>query len=184
MTVKEVLGQAATLSGREDVVRGIAQGEQSSTDTGLAINAMLRLLRVVVAELSASFIPLVTEETLHVSERVKYKDLTKSVVEILKIYDADGYEIPFDVGYDHVKIARPCAKILYKYRPENYELEDLVGYSEKDISSAILAYGLAAEFALTEGDFDRACTMHDRYVEGVHAICKPKNRVVKERAWQ
>jgi hypothetical protein len=88
------------------------------------------------------------------------------------------------VGYDHVKISRHCDSVEYRYRHTNYGLEDTIDYTEKDVSSTILAYGLAAEFALAEGDFDRACTMHDRYVEGVHAICKPKNRNTKARAWQ
>lgn len=184
MTVKEILNQAATLSGREDVIFGIEENSLATDDTLSAINVMVRLLNMVISELSASFIPLITIEEINASEKVYYKDLSKNAIEILGVYDCQGYDIAFEVFYDHVKISKPCNKIKYKYRHTNYGIDDEIDYTEKDISPAILAYGLAAEFALSEGDFDRACTMHDRYVEGVHAICKPKNHRTKAREWR
>lgn len=184
MTVKEILEQAGTLTGREDVVNCLAQNLTATDDTKTAISVMVRLLNMVIAELSTSFIPLITIEKINASEKISYKDLNKTPLEILNVYDSAGAEVPFKVYYDHVKTSRPCSSIEYKYRHTNYGLEDIIDYTEKDISSTILAYGLSAEFALAEGDFDRACTMHDRYVEGVHAICKPKNRNTKARAWQ
>ena len=184
MTVKEIMQQACTLSGREDMVDYLALNGSATEDTILAVNVMVRLLNMVVSELSASFIPLITEEYISATDKVTYADLSKNAIEIIKVYDQQGLEIPFSVHYDHVKISRPCSSIKYKYTHTTYGLEDTLDYTEKDIPSAVLAYGLSAEFALSEGDFDRACSLHDRYVEGVHAICKPKNRKTKERAWQ
>ena len=184
MTVKEIIAQAGTLSGREDVVIGVSTNNSVTEDTLSAINTMVRLLNMVISELTASFIPLITVETVYAKDKIKYSDLSKNALEILGAYDSADNEVYFKPYYDHVKIGSPVSKIKYKYRPSNYGLEDTLDYTEKDISPSILAYGLSAEFALSEGDFDRACTLHDRYVEGVHAICKPKNRIAKAREWQ
>ncbi|MBQ8426576.1 MAG: hypothetical protein IJX16_02315 [Clostridia bacterium] len=184
MTVKEILQQAATLSGRDDVVKYLNSSGSATEDTILAVNVMVRLINMVVSELSASFIPLIVEEKINATEKIKYTSLSKNAIEIIKVYDQAGKEIPFSVYYDHVKISSPCSSIKYKYAHSTYGLEDTLDYTEKDIPSAVLAYGLSAEFALSEGDFDRACSLHDRYVEGVHAICKPKNHKTKARVWQ
>ena len=184
MTVKEILLQSATLSGREDVVESISKNIEPSGDTLTAINVMVRLLNMVISELSASFIPLIAVDKIHAKEKIDFKYLSKNVIEVLNVYDDVGQEIPFTVFYDHVKLARPCASIKYKYVNSTYDLTDTLDYTEKDIPSSVLAYGLSAEFALSEGDFDRACSLHDRYVEGVHSICKPKNYKTKAREWR
>ena len=184
MTVIDIIKQASTLSGREDVVKYLTYDQPSSEDTLLAVDVMVRLINMVVSELSASFLPLITEQTINATEIIRYSDLEKNAIEILNVYDINGDEVPFTVYYDSVKISRPCNKIKYKYTHSTYTLNDSLDYTDKDISSAVLAYGLAAEFALSEGDFERACTMHERYVEGVSAIFKPKNKCVKAREWQ
>jgi hypothetical protein len=139
---------------------------------------------MVISELSASFIPMVTEE-IHITDgTLKISALRKKAIEILKTYDRNGNEVAFNVEYTQIKVLAPIEKVLYRFHPDTYALNDKIDYQEKDIPESVLAYGLAAEFALSEGDFDRACSLHDRYVEGVHAICKPKNSKIKQRSWQ
>ncbi len=184
MTVKDIIKQASTLSGREDVVNYLDSKSTASEDTLLAVDVMVRLINMVIAELSASFVPLITEEKINATEIVRYSDLKKNAIEILNVYDIKGEEIPFTVYYDSVKFSRPCSSVKYKFTHSTYGLNDKLDYAENDIPGAVLSYGLAAEFALSEGDFERACSMHERYVEGVYAICKPKNYKTKARIWQ
>lgn len=184
MTVKQILQQTATLSGREDVVEYLTSNIGATEDTLASVNVMVRLLNMVVSELSASFIPLITLEEIDESQKISYVDLSKRALEILNVYDKDGNELTFKVNYDCVQVQGVAKSIRYKYSPDSYGINDNVDYTEKEIPSAVLSYGLAAEFALSEGDFERACSMHDRYVEGVHALFKPKNYKTKERLWR
>ncbi len=185
MTVKEIIKKTATLSGREDVAKYLSKNGVTATEETLsAIDVMVRLLNMVISELSASFIPMVTLERVNGKTTLNFDELSKKIIEVLKVYDSNGKEIDFKLGYDHVKASSPIWSIEYKFHPDTYGLQDEIYYKEKDIPEAVIAYGLAAEFALSEGDFDRACSLHDRYVEGVHTICKPKNKKIKERDWQ
>lgn len=185
MTVKEIIKKSATLSGREDIADCLSKDDAVSTEeTFSAIDVMVRLLNMVISELSASFIPMITIESVSAKATLKLDSLDKKVIEILKAYDQNGNEVAFTTGYDHIKVSSPIAKIEYRFHPDTYALNDEIDYKERDIPEAVIAYGLAAEFALSEGDFDRACSLHDRYVEGVHAICKPKNSTIKARSWQ
>lgn len=185
MRASKIIQEAALLSGRGDIADYIEATDRTnfSKETSKACNQMVTLLNMMISELCTSFIPMIATEKIYATDKIEYDKLSKNAVEILKIYDAFGKEVDFKIDYDHVKISSPCAKVVYKFHPKTYALTDNIDYEEKDISGSVLAYGLAAEFALTEGDFDRACSFHDRYVEGVHAISKPKNSTVKQRSW-
>lgn len=183
MTVKDILKKSATLSGREDVVEYLSSNTVATEETNYAVNAMLRLLNMVISELCASFVPMVTIEEIDTTDTIKYENLKKTAIEIVRVFDQSGNEIPFKVYYDHAKTQSICTKVEYKFHPQTYAINDEIDYSEKDISETLLAIGLSAEFALSEGDFDRACSLHERYVEGVRAILRPKNTKIKARSW-
>ena len=46
-----------------------------------------------------------------------------------------------------------------------------------------LAYGVLAEFCLTEARFDEAVMWHERYVNAVNLLLKPKNTRIKGRTF-
>lgn len=183
MTVKEIIEATAVLSGREDVVKYLSTNTANSQETIDTVNTLLKLLNMVISELSSSFLPLTTVEVVNNKTVVKYSELTKNVIEILKVYDNNDKEISFKSYAEYLNTSTPCGKIEYRYHPKKYTITDQIDYTEKDISGKVLVYGLLAEFALSEGDFDGACNYHDLYVEGVHAVSKPKNSRIQQRSW-
>ena len=147
------------------------------------VSAMVLLLNMVISELCASLVPMITEEDVSATDKLYYSALSKKVLEITAVYDNNGNNIDFKIRPDHAEIAGTCKKVEYNYHPEEYLFDSEIDYQEKDVSSSVLAYGLASEYALAEGDFERACTFHDRYVKSIEATKKMRNFMVKQRSW-
>ncbi len=185
MKVNEIIKGTAILVGREDVFKYANNNfsGSASTDVNAVINVMISLLNMVVRELSASFVPMITTESVSADREIKIANLSKKAVKIMNVLDYDGNEVPFAVKYDTIKISKPCSKIVYSYCPNTYAKGDEIGYEETDVPSIVLAHGVGAEYCLVEGDFDRACSLHDVYVDGVRRITKLKNTAVKGRSW-
>ena len=74
--------------------------------------------------------------------------------------------------------------VEYQYSPTNYALEDEIGYTEKDISSRVIAYGVASEVCIIEGEFEQAVMHHKRYVDEIALLTMPKNAMIKQRSWK
>jgi hypothetical protein len=186
MTVKEVIKITATMIGREDVVDyldGVKDGDL--TETEKTVEIMVRLVNLVINELACSFIPMKTiEQTLNSGGKVYYRTLKYNPLEIKGVFNSAGEKVGFSVEHTFVKIDIPNALIEYSYFPPKYSLDDEIGYSEKDVSARVLAYGLSAEYAITQGCFKDAVMWHKRYADGVALLCEPKNSRIKERVWK
>ena len=186
MKIKDVIKTAATLLGRGDVVAYIDSGQaEQGAETFQTINAMTNLTNLVVSELSATYIPLKTTETMvATSGRIYYKDFSKTLTKVLGVYSGSS---AVNYGYHPEYIILPYSQsytVEYEYSPSNLGLDDDIGYLEKDVSTITLAYGLSAEFCITEGSFEQAVMWHKRYADGIEKVCFPKNRKIKERSWQ
>lgn len=184
MNVKQVIKKTAIYFGRNDIVSYIEDGNsQASQLTKETVDKMVLLLNTVVSELCATFVPIITTEEIKAEKELYYSKLSNKVIDIVGVYDHNGNKVDFEVSFDHAKIAAPCCKVEYKMMPNDYTIDSEMHYQEKDISSSALAYGLAAEFALTEGDYDLACVYRERYVNCVYATKKMYNCMVKQRRW-
>ena len=184
MTIKEIIKITATIIGREDVVSYLdGNTETLSEDTKKTVEIMERLSNLVINELACSFIPMKNLERVNSQGKVYYKNLSKNPLEILTVYDLDGNKLAFSVASTFVKTPTQVVDVEYSFFPPEYSLDDQVGYSEKEVPSRVLAYGLASEYAITQGCFKDAVMWHKRYVDSVAEICSPKNSFVKERKW-
>ena len=186
MTVKEIIKLTATLLSREDVKR-YANGEVFSpdSDTKKAVDILVELLNLVINELSLSYVPMVKSESINVAfGKVNYSSLKERALRIIDVLDANGQSLDFCQKAEHFETSDTAKIVKYSYIPNNYSFEEQIGYSEKDIPVRCLAYGLSAEFCLTEGEFDQAVLFHGRYIDALKEICLPKNGVCKKRSWR
>ena len=71
--------------------------------------------------------------------------------------------------------------VEYEYAPDKVGLDDEICYMEKDVPVRVIAYGVAAEYCITEGDFDQAVMWHKRYTDAISDICVPKNTRAAKR---
>ncbi len=185
MTVKEIIIKSATLIGREDIVNYLTDEQNSVPEQTIkAVDVMIRLLNLVINELACSFIPMVCCENLSSqNKKILYTQLTHSPLEILNAYDDNGNDVLITATYSFAKVGADNVELRYSYFPQSVGLEDSVGYTERDVPSRVLAYGLCAEFAVSQGCFKDAVCWHERYADSIAELCAPKNVKIKRRKW-
>ena len=214
MQLKEIIKNASLMLGKSDVVKyldgdfssdddyddgyyeedgGIYGEEEIDTagaDTLEAVNLMVNLSNLVINELACTFIPLVAEEQIVFSnQKAYYKNFKKKVVKILGVFDLSGRKLDFIDKTEYILVNSALAStqtlmVEYQYSPDNYALTDEIGYSEMQISARTIAYGVASEVCISEGDFDQAVMHHKRCVDEIALITMPKNATIKQRSWR
>ncbi len=184
MKIRDIVRNSALMLGRSDVVKYLDETNDASVETLETVNLLTSLCTLVIDELSATYIPLIKKETMSsLNDKYAYNQFNEKVVKIIAVYDTDGKKVDYTQDNFYVYVNKNKCVIEYQYAPKNYGLEDKIGYSEKDISVSALAYGVVAEYCITQGQFEQAVMHHKRYVDSIAEICMPKNKRIKARSW-
>lgn len=185
MKVKEVLKSASVMIGREDVAKYL---EDDSVEVGVntlpTVNVLVSLLNLVVGELAGTFIPMIKREKVKaVGGKIYYAALSERCVKVVGTYLLDGSQTDYDFTPEFMRVYADEILVEYEYIPPNYDLAGDIGYTEKEITASTLAYGLCAEYCISQGDFDQAVMWHERYVDSISCHRKLKNSSVRERSF-
>ena len=185
MKIKEIIESCAVYLGKQEIIDYFnGSYEYDTTEIEKNVNSMVKLCNLVISELSCGYIDLVkTEEIDSYNNKINLSTLSQTAVKILEVFDEKGNAIPFKVNSEFIQPIGEAKLIKYKYLAPNYELEDIIGYSEKEISLSTFAYGLCAEYCILECRFDQALMWRNRYVESINMLLKPKNTTLKGRTW-
>lgn len=183
MKIKDIITITATFLGRDNLTEYFLNPSSNEDKNLLSqIDTLTRLSNIVISELAGGYIPMVKEETIHTKNgKIYYKDLAENFLEPIHVLDLSDNVCAYKQTEEYIETCLDKCKITYKYLPSNYGLEDEIGYSENQISACVLAYGVCAEFCLTEKNFDESVMWHDRFVQSVAQKIKPKNSFVKAR---
>lgn len=183
MTVKEVIQTTAIMIGRNDIV-DYFNGKSSGTDTVENVSSLEGLVNLVINELSCTYIPLVKVETVIVTlGKVYFSDLSEKILHVRGVYSQHGKAVPYTETAKYLSVDMDKVDIEYEYTPKLLKLDDQIGYDEKDVPTRVLAYGVAAEFAISERRFDEAVTFHKRYVDALSEMFAPKNSIIRQRSF-
>ena len=167
---------------------GESTNSSTGTDTLETVNLMVNLANLVINELACTYIPLITQEQVFFSNgKAFYKNFNKKAVKILGVYTLSGNALDFADKTEYVMVSSKINETLiieYQYTPNNYALNDEIGYTEKDVSARVIAYGVASEICISEGNFDQAVMHHKRYVDEISLLTMPKNATIKQRSWR
>ncbi len=184
MKARDIVRSSALMLGRTDVVKYLDGQASAVADTLESVNLLTNLCSLVVDELSATYIPLVRKETVTFANgKHALNQFRDNVIKIIAVYDVDERKVDFSLDTYYVRANVTKCVVEYQYSPKNYDLDDEIGYSNKDISVTALAYGVTAEYCITQGQFEQAVMHHKRYVDAITEICLPKNRKIKARSW-
>ncbi len=185
MVVKEIIKKAATLIGREDVVEYLNDANANPSEkTVQTVDVMVRLLNILVIELAGSFVPMiVTERCTAINGKVYYDTLKYRPKEILKAFDLLGNDKLLGVEHTFARVGATNVDLEYSCFPPTVDINGKLNYKEKDITSSAIAYGLLAEYSISQGCFKDAVMWHDRYADSINEQCKPRNAVIKRRNW-
>ena len=182
MTVKDIINCVMVNLNREYLKEYQEKGASSSEQTKKSIDDLVALTNLVINELACSYIPLKKREKIDVKNgRLYYNTLAEKPIRIIKFTDVRGEEKYARQYFDYAEVDGSISFIEYEYLPSNYALDDQIGYTDLDISARALAYGVTAEFLLTEANFDQAVFWRKRYEDEVSLIVCPKNRKIKGR---
>ena len=185
MKLKDIIKLSAGLLGLSDVVTVLEEKAVSTAQITETIERLQNLCNVVTGELSSTYIPLErTDEVRVINKKISMTALQKRPTKIIKVTDAFLKELEFTHDHATIYVDSSIVKVTYKYVAENYKITDDVGYTEQNISKVVLAYGVCAEYCLTERRFDEAVMWHQRFVDGVKQRLTPKNVKTSARRWE
>lgn len=183
MTVKDIIKKTAVFLGRERVLAFLETGETTDTDVYACINTLTRCANIVINELACTYISMKKKETVQTDNgRLYFSALSETVLKIESVkYGTE--ETSYKICDEYIDTLFPTVTIEYSYIPSNYGIDDVTGYSERDIPSRVIAYGVAAEYCLTERAFDESVMWHKRYSDSISEALKPKNVKIKDRSF-
>lgn len=186
MTIKDIIKSAATFLNLTDVTEYLDSDTQSSAvaaATATAVDSLTRLSNLVISELAASYIPMTYAETVQTSNgKIVFADLTHNVTRILSVKNRFGHDAEFRLFPEYLKVFGGEYTVEYEYAPVNYGLNDSADF-KKSVTAALLGYGVAAEYCVTQGRFEEAILWRKRYTAGVERIAFPKSAKMKGRCW-
>ena len=184
MIIKDIVKNAALILGKNDVVSYLNGNTTVGHDTFETLGALTNLCYLVIDELACTYIPIIKKTAVtFVNGKYEINHLNGKVVRIIAVYDLEGQKVDFSAVENLVCANVKQGAIEYEYLPQCSSIDDEVGYSENDISTAVLAHGVAAEYCITQNLFEQAVMYHKRYVDAIAEICAPKNKKIKARSW-
>ena len=184
MTIKDIIKTAAVLMNLTDVVEYLGDNAAAPASATLArADALTRLANLTVSELAATYAPMVCAEEVETADgKIVFANLSHNITKILSVKNQFGQDAEFKIYPEYLKVFGGRFTVEYEYAPANYGLNDSVGFNGK-ITAALLGYGVAAEYCITEGRFEEAVLWRKRYTEGVERAVLPKSAVAKGRCW-
>ena len=185
MKLKDIVKYAAVYLGLEKVVSYIESGAYSSDSNALySTDTLTRCANLVINELACTYFPMrKTEQVACEDFKAYYSSFTETPLEIKGVKGLNGENADYSVFPDYLKTYESEITVEYEYLPPNYDLNDSIGYAEKDIPARVIAYGVAAEYSLTVKSFDESVLWRDRYEKALATMIAPKNANIKGRVF-
>lgn len=183
MIIKDVIKTVAVFLNLTNVTAYLDDNGTPSATTLSTVDLLTRLSNLAISELASSYVPMTCSETVNSHDgKIVFANLTHNATRILSVKNEFGYDAEFKLYPEYVKVFGGTYTVEYEYAPSNYSLNDTVGFNDK-ITAALLGYGVAAEYCVTQGMFEEAVLWRTRYTEGVERVVLPKGRTIKGRCW-
>ena len=182
MKISEIIKTAATYLSREDVCEYLTNQEiEASRQTLETVDLLTRLTNLVISELSEGDVRMVEKVQLNGKTKITFAELDNKILDVVGVYDESGNQLEYSLSTYQLNSRNGIYTFVYSYLPANYGLFDTIGEFEKNVTTGILAYGVSAEFCLTEGRFEEAVMWNKRYVDSINKLYTPKNANIRGR---
>ncbi|MDE6757673.1 MAG: hypothetical protein K2O95_07880 [Clostridia bacterium] len=182
MLLKEVIMTALTYLGDDEIAIDANIVKHPKLDT------LLRCANIVIKEIATDYLPLTATEQAEVKDgRISYDALSRRVLEVLTVKDADT-----DVrsAFRHTPSALELvnrdmkrANVKYNYLPTDVNLDEECPLSPL-VSAKTAAMGVCSEFCLIEGMYEQSIVFSERYKEDLRCAVRKKGEIkIKPRRW-
>lgn len=190
MTVKEVVALAAGCLGREDLLSALDKGEDEiSEEEKLECDALLRCYNFTENEVALDYCPIRREDRVEITEnKIYYTELSQAPVNIRKVV-CGGYLARFVTYPAYILMSddrQGSALVVYDCIPctKNAFDEQSEFSEESGISARLLAYGVAAQYCLVNGENGRAALWDKKFRDALRAKNIFRRTVrVRSRRW-
>lgn len=184
MGIQDILINALTRIGREDVALFVEEGLEPGGENDEVVKIMMYCINAVEDELARYYFPLTHTETLRSKDgNFKFADFTKTPVKILKVTHGCK-NIKYELQPNLLIADKNEIEVTYCYTPKK-KLQD--GQSEFGTigDGIITALGAAAEYCFICGEVSLAEALETRYHEAIdRAQRQQKSSVyVPPRRW-
>lgn len=182
MTVKEAVTMAAKELGIYEDVQGVLDG--TGTDGEEKVRLLVDCFNIVENELALDYLPLQAEDEMYsTTGTIEFAALRYQATRILHVTDEWGNRTKFSLFPAYLKTQPGKVKIGYTYTPEPKTLEGESDY-RLYVSTRLLAYGIAAEYAYAVGLFEEASVWDKKYKDAITAAyrVRPCARL-RSRRW-
>ncbi|MBE5736803.1 MAG: hypothetical protein E7348_00175 [Clostridiales bacterium] len=185
MQIKDIIKMAALMINRKEIIDYLDGNVQNvGVETSTQVDSMVGLANLVINELATTYIPMIkTKSISSVGGKIYYSRLEDKILKIRSVYLKDGTSVNFTQMPEYILLNHVTVDVEYEYSPPTYSIDQEIGYMEKDVPARVIAYGLLAELAISEGRLDDAVAFHKRYAASVELLCLPKNSKIKQRSW-
>ena len=184
MKIKDIITATAALLNQHDIIEYLEETVSNpSAETLSKIDSEMRLLNLVLSELAAGYVPMIYKEEMTAENgKIEFSDLKYSATRILRVETASGEQACYVQHPSYIEIADGVYTVEYEHAPANFALEETVNMDGRILPS-LIAYGVAAEYCITQGRFEEAVMWRQRYSEGVERVVLPDCPTVKGRCW-
>ena len=183
ISVKAAVRTAAQMLGVGEGVDAYFDGgetEEGKKDAELLLECFNR----VENELALDYLPLIAEQELSsLSGDVMYAQLSKPAVRILCVEDEEGNCLKYRLFPDRLKTQAGGLKVIYAYSPAEKSFDGVSDY-QTVASERLFVYGMAAEYALAQGELEAASVWDKKYKEAIEAAYRlPSAKRLRLRRW-
>lgn len=177
MTIRDCIVKAAGYLSLKEAAEAYKKG--GNPDDGF-----LDMARDVIAEICDDYYPLKTREKVIADKNglIALSSLSKPVIDVFKVF-RNGVNMPFLIKYDRLETDFSGeGEAEYSYMPDMGDLDTALPFSGR-IDIRVIAYGIAAEYAVINCPED-AALFDKRYKDALsRAVIQKNERRVKQRSW-
>lgn len=183
MTVREIMALAAELCGRKDLAEFLEGGACADFQAAAREEeTLLRCYNLAENEIALDYLPIRRQEEAVSDGEIAYAELSKPILEIFSVRDADGEKLPYRAGEQGIRVRPGKAVVDYSYRPRVKRAGDEPEANGR-ADARVLALGTACEFALMNGMTETAALLDKRYRDALACACRERGGRLKLRRW-
>lgn len=163
MKVKDIILDALRLVGREDLAAKLSAGETLDGEGAETVETLVYCFNAVEDELARFYFPLQTEQTLYSpTSEFRFSSFAYRPVNILSVR-AGGASVDYEMFPEYMKTSVTEITVKYEYSPWTTTIEGVSAYDGFEVGERLVAYGVASEYCLINGEVQSANLFEDKY---------------------
>ncbi len=188
MTAKDVIKHSVMYLGEGNLASTTSLGGTEVPDDQQTekLNILLTCVNDVVETLALMYFPLKYEEKVQNDTGfVSFSELSKDLVDLLKVVDKYGYELGFNAFPTYFEAPKGEITVVYNYAPtEVDDFTDTLEIAEGNVTLRMLSIGVVSRYYLITGMYNDAEAWQNMFERAVLVAKRPKTaKFIKKRRW-